>query len=82
MLETKISSGKASENFVKLDMKRKIYSHGKRSVKTTTYKKKQWKNRKQELGGDFSASNRTTLLKCFKCGDIGHYSKHCNKSKC
>jgi len=82
MLEAKISSGKASENFVKLDMKRKIYSRGKRSVKTTTYKKKQWKNRKQELGGDFSATNRTTLLKCFKCGDIGHYSKHCNKSKC
>jgi len=82
MLESKISSGKASENFVKLDMKRKIYSRGKQSVKTTTYKKKQWKNRKQELGGDFSATNRTTLLKCFKCGDIGHYSKHCNKSKC
>ncbi|XP_001944049.2 ATP-dependent DNA helicase Q4 [Acyrthosiphon pisum] len=80
VLESKISSGKASENFVKLDMKRKIYSRGKRSVKTTTYKKKQWKNRKQELGGDFSATNRTTLLKCFKCGDIGHYSKHCNKS--
>jgi len=82
MLEAKISTGKASENFVKLDMKRKIYSRGKRSVKTTTYKKKQWKNKKQELGGDFSATNRTTLLKCFKCGDIGHYSKHCNKSKC
>lgn len=82
ILEAKISSGKASENFVRLDLKRKIYSRGKRSMKTTTYKKKQWKNRKKELGGDFSATDRTTLLKCFKCGDIGHYSKYCNKSKC
>jgi len=81
MLESKVSNGKASENFVKLDMKRKVYSRGKRSVKTTTYKKKQWKNRKKELGRDFTATNRTTLLKCFKCGDIGHYSKNCIKSK-
>jgi len=81
-LESKVSSGKASENFVKLDMKRKIYSRGKRSVKTTTYKKKQWKNRKKELEADYEIANQTSLLKCFKCGDIGHYSKNCLKSKC
>lgn len=80
-LESKISSGKASENFVRLDLKRKIYSRGKRSVKTTTYKKKQWKNRKKELGEDYSFSDRSVLSKCFKCGDVGHYSKNCLKSK-
>lgn len=82
VLESKVSTGKASENFVRLDMKRKIYSRGKGSVKTTTYKKKQWKNRKKELGGDCSVTDRTSLLKCFKCGDVGHYSKNCIKSKC
>lgn len=82
ILESKISSGKASENFVRLDMKRKIYSRGKRSVKTTTYKKKQWKNRKKELYGDCSTTDRVSLSKCFKCGDIGHYSKNCLKSMC
>lgn len=82
VLESKISTGKASENFVRLDMKRKIYSRGKRSVKTTTYKKNQWKNRKKELGGDYTVSDRTSILKCFKCGDVGHYSKSCLKSKC
>lgn len=81
ILESKISTGKANENFVRLDMKRKIYSRGKRSVKTTTYKKKQWKNRKKELGGDYDVTERKSLLKCFKCGDIGHYSKTCLKSK-
>lgn len=82
VLEAKISSGKANENFVRLDLKRKIYSRGKRSVKTTTYKKKQWKSRKKELGEDYTTNGRTSLLKCFKCGDIGHYSKNCLKSKC
>lgn len=80
VLEKKISSGKANENFVRLDLKRKIYSRGKRSVKTTTFKKKQWKNRKKELGKEYTATNKT-LLKCFKCGDVGHYSKNCLKSK-
>lgn len=80
VLEAKVSSGKASENFVRLDMKRKIYSRGKRSVKTTTYKKKQWKNRKKELGENYTITDRTSLLKCFKCGDVGHYSKNCLKS--
>lgn len=81
ILESKVSSGKASENFVRLDMKRKIYSRGKRSVKTTTYKKKQWKNRKKDLGDDHSFTDRTLLSKCFKCGDIGHFSKNCLKGK-
>lgn len=81
VLEGKISSGKANENFVRLDLKRKIYSRGKRSIKTTTYKKKQWKNRKKELGEEYSVTNRSTLSKCFKCGDVGHYSKNCLKSK-
>ncbi|VVC29857.1 Helicase, C-terminal,Zinc finger, CCHC-type,DEAD/DEAH box helicase domain,P-loop containing [Cinara cedri] len=80
LLESKVSSGKANENFVRLDMKRKIYSRGKKSVKTTTYKKKQWKNKKKELGEDFTATDRTSLFKCFKCGDIGHSSKNCLKS--
>lgn len=81
-LESKVSSGKANENFVRLDMKRKIYSRGKKSIKTTTYKKKQWKNRKKELGADCEIVDRISLSKCFKCGDIGHYSKNCLKSKC
>lgn len=82
VLEAKMSNGKVNENFVRLDMKRKIYSRGKRSVNTTTYKKKQWKNKKKELGEEhIITTKRTSLLKCFKCGDIGHYSKNCLKSK-
>ncbi|THK33065.1 ATP-dependent DNA helicase Q4 [Diachasma alloeum] len=82
--EEKVASGKANENFVRINLKKKIFVRGKRSFNFSRYKKNQWKQKKKELASSEGALDLADLAEkntCFKCGATGHMSRKCPAMK-
>ncbi|KAG8233228.1 hypothetical protein J437_LFUL012433 [Ladona fulva] len=75
ILQRKLASGKANENFVKIDIKKKVYVRGKKNTSFSKYKKMMYKKKAKD--GDELCGR--PVVKCFKCGEIGHYSRNCLK---
>lgn len=78
-LQADVLSGKANENFVKINLKKKIYARGKKRLTGLKYKQRQWIMKKKQLYNrdNEDNSNKSTVSRCFNCGDIGHYSRNC-----
>lgn len=83
-LEAKMASGKANENFVRINLKKKIYVRGKKHFNFSTYKKNEWKKNKNSLASSEGALDLADLAEknsCFKCGGSGHVSRKCPAMK-
>ncbi|KAF6201598.1 hypothetical protein GE061_003990 [Apolygus lucorum] len=78
LLEKKLQSGKANENFVSINIQKKVFVRGKKTGTFSKYKKQKWRQLKQENG---TYNGPRGVLKCFKCGDVGHFSKACPSDK-
>lgn len=79
--EEKIASGKLNENFVTINIQKKTFVRGKKSINYSKYKKQQWKHKKKiaalsgpnmDMGGCDGG-----VLTCFTCGQPGHFAQQC-----
>ncbi|XP_053606237.1 ATP-dependent DNA helicase Q4 [Plodia interpunctella] len=78
-LESKIKNGTLNDNFVKINIEKKVFVRGKKSINFTKYKKQQWKDKKAlHAGMEFPESGK---IACFKCGGCGHMARYCTAHK-
>lgn len=78
-LDSKIKAGTLNENFVKINIEKKVFARGKKNMNYSKYKKSLWKSKKSLHGGmEFPESGK---IACFKCGDTGHMARYCRAHK-
>ncbi|XP_025836849.1 general transcriptional corepressor trfA-like [Agrilus planipennis] len=80
-LLNKIESGKLNENYISLNLKKKIFVRGKKNTNFSKIKKKQWKDKKKELYGVVTNNCSTDRQMCFTCGESGHWARKCPNKK-
>ncbi|VVC86734.1 unnamed protein product [Leptidea sinapis] len=79
IMQKKIESGTLNENFVKINIEKKVYARGKKGIKYSKYKKQLWKDKKAlHAGMEFPDSGK---ISCFKCGLHGHMARYCTAHK-
>ncbi|XP_032520445.2 ATP-dependent DNA helicase Q4 [Danaus plexippus] len=74
-LELKVQNGTLNDNFVKINIEKKVFVRGKKSINYSKYKKQLWKDKKAlHAGMEFPEAGKVT---CFKCNQTGHMARYC-----
>lgn len=77
-----MASGTANQNFVRVNLKKKVFARGKKAMTGSSYKRQQWKERQGITGrrGGRGGNYKATTA-CRRCGEIGHWAKFCQSDK-
>lgn len=79
-LEMKIASGNLNENFVRLNLRKKVFVRGKKTFNFSRHKKKLWRDKKAAAlsGPDMDMRGCDGgILTCYQCGLPGHFAQNC-----
>lgn len=79
-LEEKVKLGKLNENFVTINLRKKVFVKGKKTMNFSKYKKGIWKQKKAAAlcGPDMDMRGCDGgILTCFQCGMPGHFAQDC-----
>lgn len=80
-IEKKIAAGSLNENFISINIQKKVFVRGHRKTNYSKYKKTQWSKNKAvaALAGpemDMRGCDGGFLV-CFQCGQQGHFAQNC-----
>lgn len=80
-IEKRITSGTLNENFVRINIQKKVFVRGRKKNNYSKYKKTQWSKNKAAaaLAGpemDMRGCDGGFLV-CFQCGQQGHFAQNC-----
>lgn len=81
-LEKKIATGTLNENYVRVNLKKKVFVRGKKAFSFSKYKKGIWKSKKAAALSGPEMDMRGCdggVLKCFNCDGVGHFAQNCKK---
>ena len=69
-----------SDNFVRLDLRRKHYKAKGRGMSAKTYKRGMFKKKQFDKDrGGVSRGGMGRGTHCFKCGEVGHWARNCSQ---
>ncbi|XP_071524359.1 uncharacterized protein RecQ4 isoform X2 [Panulirus ornatus] len=74
----KVISGAASDNYVRINLKKKTYVRGRKNRTASKYKRQEWKKKQIMKNAENGNERAVKTLTCFKCGDFGHWAKNCS----
>lgn len=79
-----MASGTANQNYVKINLKKKVFARGKKTLTGGSYKRQQWKQKQNGgfvgKGGKGNYKSKMVTA-CRRCGEIGHWAKSCMSEK-
>jgi ATP-dependent DNA helicase Q4 len=81
-LAKKIATGTLNENYVRVNLKKKMFIRGKKVFNFSRYKKGVWKSKKAAALSGPEMDMRGCdggVLTCHSCGGVGHFAQQCKQ---